>query len=114
MGRRHRSSRFCTVSLLLDSGSSNTWVGADPNKRFKATSSSVNTGQAVVGILPDIRTLTESDMVLQSVTYGSGDFSGEEFTDTVSIGPLTIKAQSIGTASQSDGFDGVDGILGWE
>lgn len=49
----------------------------------------------------------------KAVTYGSGDFSGTEFTDTVSLGGgLTITKQSIGVASQSEGFDGVDGILG--
>lgn len=66
----------------------------------------------------------------QSVTYGSGSFSGKsrgpademvrlkgyigtEFTDTVTLGNgLTIKSQSIGVASRSQGFDGVDGILG--
>ena len=49
----------------------------------------------------------------QSVTYGSGDFSGNEFTDTVSLGGgLTITKQSIGVASKADGMNGIDGILG--
>jgi hypothetical protein len=40
-------------------------------------------------------------------------FSGEEFIDTVSLAPgLTIPQQSIGAAEFSEGFDGVDGILG--
>ncbi|KAF8899045.1 aspartic peptidase A1 [Infundibulicybe gibba] len=60
-------------SLLIDTGSSNTW----------------------------------------SVAYGSGSFSGTEFTDTVTIAhELVIHAQSIGVASKSTGFNGVDGILG--
>jgi len=51
--------------------------------------------------------------LFQSVTYGSGDFQGTEFTDTVSLGGgLTVTKQSIGVASSSDGFQGVDGILG--
>jgi cathepsin E len=51
--------------------------------------------------------------IWQSVTYGSGSFSGTEFTDTVSLGSgLTVTKQSIGVASRSTGFDGVDGILG--
>ena len=50
---------------------------------------------------------------MQSVTYGSGDFSGNEFTDTVTLGPdLVIETQSIGVASSAQGFDDVDGILG--
>ncbi|KAF5352504.1 hypothetical protein D9756_005889 [Leucocoprinus leucothites] len=47
-----------------------------------------------------------------SVTYGSGSFSGTEYTDTVTLGSLTIPGQSIGVASTASGFDGVDGILG--
>ena len=52
---------------------------------------------------------------MQSVSYGSGGFRGKEYTDTVSFGSsLTISGQSIGVATQSEGFDGigVDGILG--
>ncbi|KAH9837239.1 aspartic peptidase domain-containing protein [Rhodofomes roseus] len=80
-------------SLLVDTGSSNTWLGA--NKSYVKTSTSSDTGETV------------------SVTYGSGDFSGEEYTDTVTLGDgLTITQQSIGVASSSSGFDGVDGILG--
>jgi cathepsin E len=52
-------------------------------------------------------------LCFQSVEYGSGSFSGTEFTDTVSLGSgLTATKQSIGVASTSTGFDGVDGILG--
>jgi len=48
-----------------------------------------------------------------SVTYGSGEFSGDEYIDKVTISPeLVIKKQSIGVASSSKGFDTVDGILG--
>jgi len=80
-------------TLLIDTGSSNTWVGAD--KKYTPTSSSQDTGASV------------------SVSYGSGSFSGEEFTDTVDLGGgLVIQSQSIGVASQAQGFEGVDGILG--
>ncbi|KAL5534090.1 hypothetical protein ACEPAG_551 [Sanghuangporus baumii] len=82
-----------TYSLLIDTGSSNTWVGA--GKSYARTSTSAQTSDRV------------------SVTYGSGSFSGNEFTDTVSLGNgLTIRGQSIGVATTSDGFQGVDGILG--
>jgi len=47
------------------------------------------------------------------VTYGSGSFSGTEFTDTVTFAGLTVAAQSIGVASTSTGFEGVDGIIGF-
>jgi len=80
-------------SLIVDSGSSNIWVGA--GKPYVPTSSSSDTGESV------------------NVSYGSGSFSGKEYTDTVSLGPrLKIIKQSIGVANKSTGFDGVDGIVG--
>ncbi|KJA28403.1 hypothetical protein HYPSUDRAFT_33774 [Hypholoma sublateritium FD-334 SS-4] len=82
-----------TYSLLIDTGSSNTWVGAD--KAYVKTSTSTQTTNKV------------------AVTYGSGSFSGTEFTDQVTIATgLVIPKQSIGVATKSTGFDGVDGILG--
>ncbi|KAI0365368.1 acid protease [Pilatotrama ljubarskyi] len=81
-----------TYNLIVDTGSSNTWVGA--GTEYVPTNSSVDTGDEVI------------------VEYGSGIFFGEEYTDTVTIGDLTIKAQSIGVAEFAIGFDGVDGILG--
>ncbi|TDL23259.1 acid protease [Rickenella mellea] len=80
-------------TLLIDTGSSNTWVGA--GKKYVHTSSSKKTGDSV------------------SVTYGSGSFKGFEFTDTVTLGKnLIIQNQSIGVATTSTGFNDVDGILG--
>ncbi|KAJ7509621.1 aspartic peptidase A1 [Mycena galericulata] len=44
--------------------------------------------------------------------YGSGSSSGTEYTDTVTLAPgLVITQQSIGVASTSSGFTGVDGTL---
>ncbi|GJE94124.1 A1 family peptidase [Phanerochaete sordida] len=81
-------------TLLIDSGSSNTWVGAKTH--YTPTSSSHNTGKSV------------------STSYGSGRFSGTEYLDTVDLGNgLVIANQSIGVANSSSGFDGsFDGILG--
>ncbi|KAI0922513.1 hypothetical protein AcW1_002869 [Taiwanofungus camphoratus] len=80
-------------TLIVDTGSSNTWVGAD--QTYVQTTTSEPTGEAV------------------SVTYGSGSFSGEEYTDQVTLtSGLVIANQSIGVASSSQGFSGVDGILG--
>ncbi|THH13076.1 hypothetical protein EW146_g7101 [Bondarzewia mesenterica] len=82
-----------TYTLLIDTGSSNTWVGA--GKAYVRTNTSMKTSDHV------------------SVTYGSGTFSGTEFMDTVSLGSgLTITNQSIGVASSSNGLPGFDGILG--
>jgi len=80
-------------TLLIDTGSSNTWVGA--NTKYVQTSTSKSTGQKV------------------NVSYGSGQFSGTEFTDQVTLSAdLVIQQQSIGVASSSQGFTDVDGILG--
>ncbi|KAL1661371.1 aspartic peptidase domain-containing protein, partial [Schizophyllum commune] len=80
-------------TLLIDTGSSNTWVGAD--KKYKETSTSKSTGHKF------------------NVSYGSGKVSGTEYTDQVTLGDdLVIKSQSIGVASSAQGFNDVDGILG--
>ncbi|KAF7317235.1 Aspartic protease [Mycena chlorophos] len=82
-----------TFNLIVDTGSSNTWVGADT--KFKAGSTGKSTGKSV------------------SVSYGSGEFSGTEYTDSVALGDVGVSSQSIGVASSSSGFDGVDGIIGF-
>ncbi|KAI0356843.1 aspartic peptidase A1 [Trametes cingulata] len=79
--------------LLVDTGSSNTWVGA--GKPYAPSSTTQVTGDIV------------------SVTYGSGFFFGEEVFDKIVLANgLTLRNQSIGAAIHSEGFDGVDGILG--
>jgi hypothetical protein len=82
-------------SLLIDTGSSNTWCGANteftPNSSVESTRESVN------------------------VSYGSGSFSGTEFIGPVVLGGssgLSIAEQSFGVASTSTGFSDTDGILG--
>ncbi|TBU41815.1 family A1 protease [Dichomitus squalens] len=80
--------------LIVDTGSSVTWVGATPDKPYVKTGSSVDTNEEV------------------AVTYGSGSFAGEEFVDTVTLGSLVIPNQGVGSAQVAVGFDGVDGILG--
>ncbi|TFK53811.1 family A1 protease [Heliocybe sulcata] len=80
-------------TLIVDTGSSNTWVGA--YKRYTRTSTSKSTGGRV------------------EVSYGSGEFEGTEYTDRVTLSSnLVITSQSIGVASYSEGFgDGVDGTV---
>ncbi|KAK7468930.1 hypothetical protein VKT23_003425 [Stygiomarasmius scandens] len=80
-------------TLLIDTGSSNTWIGAD--KKYTPTETSRTSRHTV------------------NVSYGSGQFSGTEYTDTVDLGgDLVIQNQSIGVASRAQGFNDVDGILG--
>ncbi|KAJ3856526.1 family A1 protease [Lentinula lateritia] len=79
--------------LIVDTGSSNTWVGA--GTKYVASSTSTDTGDRV------------------SVSYGSGEFSGTEYIDKVTLtSSLVITSQSIGVASSSEGFEGTDGIIG--
>ncbi|EKM51592.1 uncharacterized protein PHACADRAFT_212233 [Phanerochaete carnosa HHB-10118-sp] len=80
-------------TLIVDTGSSNTWVGA--LKKYIVTKTSKNTGDTV------------------NVVYGTGFFSGTEYIDKVTISPnLIIEQQSIGVASKSQDFNDIDGILG--
>nr|VWP02631.1 Plp [Ganoderma boninense] len=81
-------------TLLIDTGSSNTWVGAQLLTNPFVPTSSAETGNLV------------------EVMYGSGFFIGQEFTDTVHLGDLAIEDQSFGGAVIAQGFDDVDGILG--
>ncbi|KIL59246.1 hypothetical protein M378DRAFT_1014703 [Amanita muscaria Koide BX008] len=82
-----------SYKLLIDTGSSNTWIGA--GKAYVKTNSSIPTADNV------------------SVWYGSGQMTGTEYLDTVTLAPgLVVYNQSIGDATSSSGFDGVDGILG--
>ncbi|KAF8495710.1 aspartic peptidase domain-containing protein [Russula emetica] len=81
--------------LIVDTGSSNTWVGA--NKSYIKTKTSMETSNSF------------------NVTYGSGQVNGTEFIDTVTIAPgAIISRQSIGVASNTSatGFFPFDGILG--
>ncbi|KAF8551967.1 acid protease [Imleria badia] len=80
-------------TLLIDTGSSNTWVGA--TTQYSPTNSSIDTGGIV------------------TVPYGSGAFSGTEWLDTVTLTPdLVIQHQSIGVAHWTVGIEDFDGILG--
>ncbi|EME45708.1 hypothetical protein DOTSEDRAFT_71414 [Dothistroma septosporum NZE10] len=82
-----------TWSLIVDTGSSNTWCGA------QSACEKTSTGKSTSGSV--------------QVSYGSGSFSGTEYTDKVSFGGLTVTSQSIGAASSSTGFTSVDGIIGF-
>jgi len=80
-------------TVIVDTGSSNTWIGA--NQDYVQTSTSQATGDQV------------------SVSYGSGFFIGEEYTDTITLAPgLAVHSQSIGVATFAEGLNGLDGILG--
>ncbi|KAG2363833.1 aspartic peptidase domain-containing protein [Suillus spraguei] len=81
-------------TLLLDTGSSNTWIGA--NEPYKRTTTSQDTGGAFY------------------VSYGDdGYVSGKEYRDTITLNSdLVIYNQSIGVASRHSEMYGLDGLLG--
>ncbi|KAG1718675.1 acid protease [Suillus paluster] len=80
-------------NLVVDTGSSNTFVGTGTT--YVQTSTSIFTGEDV------------------NVTYGSGYFSGLEYLDQVTLAPgFVITNQSIGDALSYADFEGVDGIVG--
>ncbi|KAF9061455.1 putative aspartic protease [Rhodocollybia butyracea] len=80
-------------NLLIDTGSSNTWCGA--NKSFQPSSSCVSTRKTV------------------KVGYGSGSFEGTEYEGPVILGDsLKVDKQSFAVANTAQGFKGIDGILG--
>ncbi|KAJ3799683.1 family A1 protease [Lentinula aff. detonsa] len=81
-----------TFHLLVDTGSSNTWVGANASYTYVPSSSSVWTDDIVI------------------VDYGSGYFFGASFL-TLS-NDLVITNQSIGVADFQQGFTSMDGVLG--
>ncbi|EMD38755.1 hypothetical protein CERSUDRAFT_47733 [Gelatoporia subvermispora B] len=80
-------------SLIVDTGSSNTWVGA--NKSYAVTSTSISTQRSV------------------GDNYNIGSFVGSEFLDDVVLAPgAIIHNMSLAVATFAEGFDGADGILG--
>lgn len=80
-------------NLVVDTGSSNTWVGA---------------GQPWT---PDNSTTTSNEAV--TVIYGSGQMEGTLYTGPVSLGNgLTVQEQGFTLSESAQGFQGYDGILG--
>ncbi|KAH9990271.1 aspartic peptidase domain-containing protein [Russula vinacea] len=79
-------------NLMIDTGSSNTWLGA--NKAYNVTKTSVKTDHSF------------------NITYDTGSVFGTEYEDTVTIAPGVDIRQSIGVASTSSGIVPFDGILG--
>ncbi|OAX43684.1 acid protease [Rhizopogon vinicolor AM-OR11-026] len=86
-------------TLLVDTGSSNTWIGA--SKPYTVTSTSEDTG---------------GQFYVAYGTSSSQSVSGEEYLDTVTLNSdLVITKQSIGVAENGSnaGLGGsIDGILG--
>ncbi|XWX00821.1 hypothetical protein V2A60_008843 [Cordyceps javanica] len=82
-----------TSPLILDTGSSITWIGAHQEYQPGPNSRDAKNG-AILG-------------------YGSGFVVADEFIDTVTVGGVSVKAQEIGISLAACGFGSqTDGILG--
>ncbi|KAG1842530.1 aspartic peptidase domain-containing protein [Suillus subalutaceus] len=86
-----------SYTFLVDTGSSNTWIGT--TKAYQKTSTSHDTGGTF------------------KVAYGNmkkpSSASGEQYLDTVTVNSnLVIYNQSIGVASSDAGLGDLDGVLG--
>jgi hypothetical protein len=120
-------------TLIIDTGSANTWIGA--GKPYARTNTSVQTNDQVVSIFIFVQSIDQHKMGSQQPSTSMYNMalrhslvhvpvivppmpslhplSGTEFTDTVTITPgVVIPSQSIGVASTSRGMKDVDGILG--
>ncbi|EJD02530.1 acid protease [Fomitiporia mediterranea MF3/22] len=82
-------------TLIVDTGSANTWISARGSHPYKPTETS-----------------KESNRNL-SIKYGTGTFRGKLWYDRVTLGGLVVENQGIGVADMAFGFEAdVDGILG--
>ena len=82
-----------TDQLIVDTGSANTWVGAQ--KKYVQTSTSVNINRPL------------------SVLNAIGLMLGNAYSDTVTFGDnYHIADQLIGNASEYPDLNGADGVLG--
>ncbi|KAJ3545680.1 hypothetical protein NM688_g5601 [Phlebia brevispora] len=83
-----------SYDLIVDTGSSFTWVGGNTDNPYVVTSSSVDTGLEFWLI------------------YGSGIAFTEMYHDTVTIGSIGLTSQGVGGSVAAAGFNNMDGILG--
>ncbi|KAK7680342.1 hypothetical protein QCA50_016582 [Cerrena zonata] len=97
--------------LLVDTGSSNTWVGA--GKQFTVTDTTLITNDLVEVIYGSGFVLGKSPPPPPTVDKTIHVRQGQEVFDQITLAPgFVISNQSIGVAIEDAGFDGVDGIIG--
>jgi hypothetical protein len=94
-----------TVNLLLDTGSSDTWV-------FTPTTKLASRGQQPPSSVfdPTKSKTFRANGTTYSIQYGIGSTTGNWGRDTFSIGGANLKSLSIGLAYQSDTSQGIIGI----
>lgn len=91
------------LNLLLDTGSSDTWVFTPQTKRIgSAKPSSV--------FDPSQSKTYRSNGTSYSISYGIGRTTGNWGTDRFTIGGATLRSQSFGIATRADTSNGIIGI----
>lgn len=92
------------VELLLDTGSSDTWVFT-PHSKFKGK------GPGPQSFFDETKSKTwKSNDTSFHITYGIGEVTGKWGTDKLSIGGAVIENLSIGLAEETDSAQGIIGI----
>lgn len=92
------------VELLLDTGSSDTWVFT-PNSRYTGNN------RAPTSFFDESKSSTwNGNNTDFHITYGIGQVNGKWGTDHLAIGGATIENLSIGLAESSDSAQGIVGI----
>lgn len=92
------------VELLLDTGSSDTWVFS-PNSKYTGNQA------APKSFFDETKSTSfKNNNTDFHITYGIGQVSGKWGTDNLSIGGATIKDLSIGIAGSTDSAQGIVGI----
>ena len=97
-------------SLIVDTRSSNTWVGT--TKPYVPTSLSHKTSNTVAVLYACLGTFQAMNVSLHLTFRLYCTLTFLPVTDDVKLGAVTIKGQSIGIATKSVGFNGVNWILG--
>ncbi|CAD6196128.1 unnamed protein product [Caenorhabditis auriculariae] len=103
-----------TVTIVLDTGSSNLWV-IDAACTSQACNGYPNSGYTKHKFDTTKSSTFQTETKKFSIQYGSGSCSGHLGKDTITFGGLTVQTQEFGVANhlaEVFGYQPVDGILG--
>jgi len=103
-----------TMTIVLDTGSSNLWV-IDAACKTQACNGYPDSGYVKNKFNTTASSTYQSESKKFSIQYGSGSCKGHLAIDTLSFGGLTVAKQEFGVATsiaEVFGYQPVDGILG--